>query len=261
MPDFPPLGIDASRPNVARVYDYFLGGKDNFAADRELAERLLALDPGLRQWFRDNRAFVCAAVARAVSEGGVTQFLDLGAGLPTRPSVHEAAWQHNPDAKVVYIDLDPVAVLHAQALLPKNPLLIAFQADLTDPPSVLDHPDLAATVDLDRPVGVILGAITHLLPADVLSKSVAAYVARLAPGSWLMISGGYSEDEETYTSMQSAYTAATTYRHSPEMFASFFTGMRIVPPGVVEAKRWVNGLDTPPPAEGAYVRCAAGIKP
>jgi len=255
-----PPGIDTSRPNVARVNDYFLGGKDNFAADRELAGRLLTLDPGLPQWFRDNRAFICAAVARAASEGGIAQFIDLGAGLPTRPSVHEAARQHIADAAVAYIDNDPIAVLHAQALLPKDKGLIGFRADLTDPAAVLTHPDLATVIDLDRAVGIILGAITHLLPAETLSRATASYLASAPAGSWLIISGGWSEDEETFTSLRSAYTAAPTYRHGPEVFASFFDGTEIVPPGITEANRWIGRHESPPPAKGPYVRCAAGVK-
>src|ERR1700722_10653843 len=117
MAEAAPPGIDTSRPNIARVYDYLLGGKDNFAADREQARQLLKMNPGMEQWARSNRAFVVAAAARAAREGGIAQFLDLGSGLPSYPAVHEAVRAVNPDARVAYVDFDKVAGIHSQALL------------------------------------------------------------------------------------------------------------------------------------------------
>jgi len=143
-PDTHLPGIDASRPNIARVYDYLLGGTDNFTADRELAGQLLIVNPGMEQWARDNRTFVVAAAARAAREGGIAQFLDLGAGLPTHPAVHEAVREVNPAARVAYVDFDPIAVVHSRALLAKGDGLAAFQADLTDPEAVLTDPDLVS---------------------------------------------------------------------------------------------------------------------
>jgi hypothetical protein len=146
-PDTPPPGIDTTRPNIARVYDYLLGGKDNFAVDRELAGQLLSVNPGMEQWARSNRAFVVAAAARAAREGGVAQFLDLGAGLPTHPAVHEAVREVNPAARVAYVNFDPVAVVHSRALLAKGDGLAAFQADPTDPETVFADPELAKILD------------------------------------------------------------------------------------------------------------------
>jgi O-methyltransferase involved in polyketide biosynthesis len=253
-------GIDTTRPNVARVYDYLLGGKDNFAADREQAQQLLIMMPGMREWARGNRAFVCAAAERAAREGGIDQFLDLGAGLPTYPAVHEAVRRVHRAARVAYVDFDPVAVAHSRALLAKGDGLAAFCADLTDPEAVLAHPDLAAVLDLTRPVGVILGGVAHFLPAEVMRATTAAYLSRIRPGSWLMISAGHAEDEDPNDTIGAAYTAANTFRHSRAEFESFFAGTRIVPPGIAEARQWIAGLAAPPPDEGLYVRCAAGIK-
>jgi len=258
--DTPLPGIDASRPNIARVYDYLLGGKDNFTADRELAGQLLSVNPGMEQWARDNRAFVVAAAARAAREGGIAQFLDLGAGLPTHPAVHEAVREVNPAARVAYVDFDPVAVVHSRALLAKGDGLAAFQADLTDPEAVLADPDLAKVLDLTQPVGVILGGVAHFLSPAVMRATTAAYVSRICPGSWLMISAGHAEDEGPLSELRPAYTAADAFRHTHEEFMSFFAGTEIVPPGIAEARRWIAGLTAPPPDHGLYVRCGAGVK-
>lgn len=259
-PDTPPPGIDTSRPNVARVYDYLLGGKDNFTADRDLAGQLLSVNPGMGQWARSNRAFVVAAAARAAREGGIAQFLDLGAGLPTHPAVHEAVREVNPAARVAYVDFDPVAVVHSRALLAKGDGLAAFQADLTDPEAVLADPELAKVLDLTQPVGVILGGVAHFLSPAVMRATTATYVSRIRPGSWLMISAGHAEDEGPNAELGPAYTAADAFRHTHEEFASFFAGTEIVPPGIAEAQRWIAGLTAPPPDHGLYVRCGAGVK-
>jgi hypothetical protein len=260
VPDTPVPGIDTSRPNIARVYDYLLGGKDNFAADREQAQQLLNMWPGWQEWARSNRAFVCAAAERAAREGDIAQFLDLGAGLPTYPAVHEVVRAVNPAARVAYVDFDPVAVAHYRALLAKGEGLAASCADLTDPDAVLSDPELAQVLDLTRPVGVILGGVAHFLSAPVMRAAVGGYVSRMSPGSWLMISSGHAEDEDPNATIGPAYTAANTFRHSREEFISFFAGTQIVPPGVAEARQWIAGVAGRPPAQGLYVRCAAGIK-
>jgi hypothetical protein len=254
-----PPGIDTTRPNVARVYDYLLDGKDNFAADRELAVQLLGIVPGMKQSAHDNRSFVCAAAARA-AEGGITQFLDLGAGLPTHPAAHEAAREINPAVRVVYVDIDPVAVIHAQSLLARGDGLVAFRADLTDPASVFAEPKLASTLDLSRPAGIIIGGVAHFVAAGLMREITAAYLARVPPGSWLIISVGHAEDEDTTIALQPAYTAAQTFRHSHEEFTSFFAGTDIVPPGITEARRWIAGVSAPPPEPGVYVLAGAGVK-
>jgi len=245
---------------VARVYDYLLGGKNNFAADRELARQLLSVNPGMEQWARSNRAFVVAAAVRAAREGGIAQFLDLGSGLPSQPAVHQAVRAVNPAARVAYVDSDPVAVLHSQALLAKGDGLVAFQADLTDPEAVLGDPELAKVLDLTQPVGVILGGVAHFLPAAVMRATTAAYVSRIRPGSWLMISAGHAEDPGPNAELRPAYTAADAFRHTHEEFVSFFAGTEIVPPGIVEAQRWIAGVALPPPDHGLYVRCGVGVK-
>lgn len=259
-PGTPPSGIDTNRPNIARVYDFLLGGKDNFTADRELAAQLLSVNPGMEEWARSNRAFVVAAAARAAREGGIAQFLDLGAGLPTHPAVHEAVQEVNPAARVAYVDFDSVAVLHSRALLAKGTGIAAFRADLTDADAVLTDPELTKVLDLTQPVGVILGGVAHFLSAEVMCAATAAYVSRVRPGSWLMISAGHTDDEGTDAELRPTYTAAKVFQHTHEEFLSFFAGTEIVPPGIAEARRWIAGLTTSPPNRGLYVRCGAGIK-
>jgi hypothetical protein len=255
-----PPGIDVTRPNVARVYDYLLGGKDNFAADREQAERLLRVNPGMAQRARDNRQFLCVAAARAAREGGITQFLDLGAGLPASPAVHEAARAVIPDARFAVVDNDPVVVSHAQALLGKAEGLAPVLADLTEPEALLEHPDAKRVIDFGQPAGIIIGGVAHFLPTARMREVTAGYLCRVPSGSWLIISAGCAGNDEVADQFKSVYAAAATYRHSVADFASFFHGTEIVPPGIVEARHWMAGLDAAPPSEGLYVLCGAGVK-
>ena len=256
----PPPGIDVTRPNIARVYDYWLGGKDNDASDRKLGDQMLALDPGFRDLVRGNRDFLSAAVARAARESGIEQFLDLGAGLPASPAIHDAARAEQPQARFAYVDNDPVAVLHTQAILAGSSGLASVDANLGDPASVLAHPATLSVLDLAEPAGIILGSVGHFLPPAVLRDLVEQYLSRLAAGSWLIISLGRAEDDEPEERLQPAYTAAQTYRYSPSDFEALFAGTAIVAPGLREARAWVAGKASPPPAKGLFMHCGAGIK-
>src|SRR5580698_3754651 len=191
----PPAGIDVTRPSVARVYNYWLGGTDNFASDRDMGGRMAAVNPALPQLVRHNREFICAAAARAAA-AGITQFLDLGSGLPAHPAVHEAVREVIPDARVCYVDNDPAAALHAAVLLASGDGLAAVASDLTEPEAVLAHPGVRAVLDFARPMGIVLGAVLHFLPADAAGRLCAAYLSRAAPGSWLIVSTGYYADKE-----------------------------------------------------------------
>jgi S-adenosyl methyltransferase len=178
-------GLDATVPNMARVYDYWLGGKDHFPADRAEADLLLSLYPPLRDLVRENRAFVTRAVAWA-AEQGISQFLDLGAGLPASPAVHQAARAVLPAARVAYVDTDPVVLAHARALLATSDGVTAVAADLRDPAAVLADKELRTVIDPDQPAGVILGAVLHFLDA-VTARTVAApgsRQGRRSGGKW-----------------------------------------------------------------------------
>jgi O-methyltransferase involved in polyketide biosynthesis len=255
----PPAGIDVTRPSVARVYDYFLGGKDNFASDREMAQRMAEVNPALPQLVRHNREFICAAAARAAA-AGISQFLDLGSGLPAHPAVHEAVREVIPDARVCYVEIDPVAVRHAQALLALGNGLAAVQADLTEPETVLANPQVRAVIDMSQPVAVILAAVLHFLPAEAAAAVCARYMSRAAPGSWLIVSSGHYEDKELAGRLQQAATHTRFWNHDAADLVSMLGGLEPVAPGVCEAHRWVAGTGGEPAGKPVYALAAVGIK-
>jgi O-methyltransferase involved in polyketide biosynthesis len=232
-------GLDTSVPNVARVYNYWLGGKDHFSADRAEAQRLMALYPPLPALVRENRAFLITAVTWAARQG-IGQFIDLGAGLPTSTSspVHQAARAVLPAARVVYVDIDPVVLAHATALLATDDGVAAIGADLRDPAAVLGHPDLRAVIDPARPACVILGAVLHFLDPNAACAVTAGYVSLLAPGSYLIISCARFDDDQLAKQLAAEYTAATWYNHSPADITGFFDGLELAAPGVTEARTW-----------------------
>ena len=230
-------GSSSSTPNMARVYDYWLGGKDHYAADRAEAERLLAIYPPLRDLVRENRAFVTRAVTWAAGQG-ISQFLDLGAGLPSSPSVHQAAREVIPTARVAYVDIDAVVLSHARALLATGDGVIAVEADLRDPQALFAGGELREIIDPAWPTCVILGAVLHFLDAGAARQVAAGYARLMAPGSCLVLSCARFEDEELAKQLAQEYTAADWHNHSAEDVASFFAGLDLVGPGITEARTW-----------------------
>jgi O-methyltransferase involved in polyketide biosynthesis len=255
-----PAGIDVTRPSVARVYDYWLGGKDNFASDRQMGERMAEVNPALPQLVRHNREFICAAAARAAS-AGISQFLDLGSGLPAHPAVHEAVREVIPDARVCYVDIDPVAVLHAKALLADGEGLAAVHADLTAPDTVLANPQVRAVIDMSQPVAVILAAVLHFLSADSAAAVCAQYMSRAAQGSWLIVSSGHYEDKELAGRLQQTATHTRFWNHDAADLASMLGGLEPVEPGVCEVHRWMAGTGGEPAGKPVYALAAVGVKP
>ncbi len=236
-------GLDTTLPNMARVYNYWLGGKDNFPADRAEADLLLGIYPPLRDLVRENRAFVTRAVAWAAGQG-ISQFLDLGAGLPASPAVHQAARAVQPAARVAYVDNDPVVLAHARALLAGEGVT-AVAADLRDPAAVLADKELRAVIDPAQPAGVILGAVLHFLDAGTARTVAGGYAELIAPGSYLIISVARHDDEMLGKRLAQQYTAATWHNHSAEDVTSFFDGLELVGPGVTEAQTWRAWLTEP----------------
>ena len=234
--DAPFEGFDPGKPNIARVYDAFLGGKDNYQADREVAAQLTEISPEFAQGAHDNRAFIGRAVTWAAGLG-IRQFLDLGSGLPTHPAVHEFAREAIPDACVCYVDNDPVVVLHAQALLAKPEGITAIKADLTGPDVVLAEAT-ARGFDLTEPVCVIFAMVLHFYPPEQARSIIAGYVSRLPAGSTVVISTGRMDDPDAWHRMRDEYSASATYNHSWDEVASFFTGLEMVPPGLVRVADW-----------------------
>jgi O-methyltransferase involved in polyketide biosynthesis len=181
--------FDPNVPNVARIYDFLLHGKDNYAADREAARELLAAIPGAAAAARDNRAFLSRAVRFLACEAGIRQFIDLGTGLPTQGNVHEIAQATEPLAHVVYADNDPVVVTHAAALLADSLKVTAVQADLRNPDHLLSLPAVRALIDFTQPVAVLMIAVLHFVPDhDDPWSIVARYTSMLPPGSYLVLS-------------------------------------------------------------------------
>ncbi|MDG4836135.1 SAM-dependent methyltransferase [Micromonospora sp. WMMD967] len=229
-------------PNVARMYDYFLGGSHNFAADRAAAERVLTIFPETGVAAQANRHFLRRAVRHAVAQG-VRQFLDIGAGLPTQKPVHEVVRAVAPDARVVYVDYDEVAVAYAGQLLTDVPGAAVVQGDLREPDDLLAHPDVRATLDLDQPVAVLLLAVLHFVPDD---DDPWAAVARLrdatVPGSHLVLShltldGIPPELAERGQAVYRNSSAPLVPRAHAETLR-FFTGYDLAEPGLVETTRW-----------------------
>ncbi len=236
--------FDPATPNMARVYDYWLGGKDNYPADRAEAERLLGIYPPLRALVWENRSCVTHAVSWAARQG-TGQFIDLGAGLPASPAVHQIARMVMPTARVAYVDIDPVVLSHARALLATSDGVTAVAADLREPGAVLADPELRAVIDPAQPVCVILGAVLHFLDADAARMVTAGYARLMAPGSCLAISVASFDDDTLGKQLAEEYTAAAWYNHTPADITSFFAGLELVGPGVTEAQTWRAWMPQP----------------
>lgn len=243
-----PDGIDTSVPNAARVYDYWLGGKDNFAADRKAAEAGYRAFPGILQSARANRAFLARAIRYLVAEAGIRQFLDVGSGLPTAGNTHEIAQEKAPESRVVYVDNDPVALMHSRVLLQSGPegLIGYVQADARDTQSVLDQ--AAAFLDFGKPVAVLILGVLHFLPDDAQVAAItAAFGAGIAPGSHLVLSHLASDIEtkrvrEFAKTMREAGMAAGARRDRDQVTA-LFAGLDLVDPGVVPVSKWRPDTD------------------
>jgi SAM-dependent methyltransferase len=251
-PSWAPDDVDLERPSAARVYDYYLGGLHNFAADREMAARAVADWPELPRIMQANRAFLRRAV-RFLAAQGIDQFLDIGSGIPTVGNVHEVAQAALGQARVVYVDHDPVAVAHARALLADDPTTGVVQADVVDVPAVLDDPVTMSLLDFSRPVGLLVVALLHFVPDDRRPDEVLArYRDALAPGSHLAIShasaDGAPERADGHQALYRRTATPMTMRSRAEVEA-LLTGFTLVEPGVVFLPEW---RPDDPAAAGAH---------
>jgi O-methyltransferase involved in polyketide biosynthesis len=242
--------FDPTKPNIARVWDYWLGGKDNFAADRELAEKMLAVHPVSAQMARENRQFLGRAVSY-VAARGVRQFIDVGAGLPTAVNTHDVARQADPLVRVAYVDNDPIVISHARSLLARSPGVLAVPGDMRNPWAILTDGGLTELIDLAEPTCVVMSAVLHFADAGTARDVAAAFARAISPGSYLIISVGSGSPSEA-ENFTSAYTAARVYVHSPAEVRSFFGDLELVPPGVVSVLSWCGDE----PALGAEPRTA-----
>ena len=242
LPDWVPPDVDIKRANVARVYDYWLGGSHNFLADQDLARAIAAVEPNTRGGVRANRAFLGRAV-RFMAAAGVTQFLDIGSGIPTEGNVHEIAQQASPGARVVYADIDPVAVAHSRAILAGNPDAAIIQADLLEPGRILAHETTRRLIDFDRPVGLLLAMVLPFVAdADEPWRVVARLRDALAPGSYLVIGHMTNESKPALAeAVETVYNrSVTTQVHirSRAEILRFFDGFDLVDPGLVYIPLW-----------------------
>jgi hypothetical protein len=259
--DLPVPEFDTSKPSIARVYDYYLGGKDNFAVDRELAEKLIAMYPPIAQKVRENRKFLASAVSWVASRG-VSQFIDLGAGLPTSPSTHEAAQVVSPSARVVYVDNDPVVNSHLNALVVRKAAgVTAIDGDVWHPAEIVASPLLTASINLREPACVIMGFLLHFIDAPAARALIGGYAAKLAPGSYFVISIARAEGElgDSAASTYNAQAFASAYNHGLADFESFFDGMDIVPPGAGQAEDWRPGAAELLPSEDRAGQVLVGV--
>ena len=233
--------IDLTRPSVARVYDYYLGGAHNFAVDREMAQQAISMWPDLPLIMQANRAFLRRAVRFCV-DAGVRQFLDLGSGIPTVGNVHQVARDAAPDARVVYVDSDPIAVAYSRTILDGDPQTSVVQADLRDPAQVLGSTEVRSLLNLDEPVAVMMVAVLHFVrDEDDPAAIVAAYRDAMASGSYLVVShasqDGQPERAGEHEDLYRQTANPMTMRTSSQV-RGLMAGFDVVEPGVVFLPLW-----------------------
>jgi hypothetical protein len=242
QPSWVPPGVDTKRANVARVYDYLLGGSHNFLADQDVGRMVVALEPNARAIGQANRAFLGRAV-RFLAAAGIRQFLDIGSGIPTEGNVHEVAQQAAPGARVVYADIDPVAIAHSKAILAGQPDATVIEGDLREPEKILSRAAARGALDLSKPAGLLLVAVLHFISdAEDPWRIVATLRDALAPGSYLALCHGTEEGKPA-----AAHAAEKLYHRSVAsnlhmrpraQIERFFDGFELVPPGVVDIPSW-----------------------
>ncbi|MBP2706396.1 SAM-dependent methyltransferase [Microbispora sp. RL4-1S] len=257
-----PPSLDTDSAHSARVWNYLLEGKDNFAADREAGDMILQMFPGIARVARTQRRFLTRAVRFLAAEAGIRQFLDIGTGLPTADNTHEVAQRLAPESRVVYVDNDPLVLVHAQALLTSTPegRTDYIEADVRDPEKILDG--ARRTLDFDRPIALMmLGILGQIPDSDEPGTIVSRLLTALPPGSYLALSDGTDTDESLREAIAvyNANSASSYHLRSAEQIASFFEGLELVEPGVVPSGRWRP--DVSGSAENVYAVCGVGRKP
>jgi SAM-dependent methyltransferase len=262
-PGFAPAEIDTSRPHPARMYDAYLGGKDNYAADREAVRRILRVAPEVRDTARANRAFLQRAVRYLAGQAGIRQIIDIGTGIPSAGNVHEVADQAAPGTRVVYVDNDPIVHVHANALLTGRGTTRIVLADLREPSAILEHPKVGELIDFRQPVGLLLVAIVHFLTDDDHpARIIATLRDALPPGSYLVLSHA-TGDFRTGAAQQAAAvydraTAPMTLRTHAQI-AALFDGWDLVEPGLVQLPLWRPDGSPPRPKDLAKAWGYGGV--
>jgi S-adenosyl methyltransferase len=256
--------IDTSTPHPARLYDFYLGGKDNYAADRAAARQVLRVAPEVRAIAKENRAFLRRAVRFLVGEAGIRQILDIGTGIPSAGNVHQVAEEIAPGTRVVYVDNDPIVHLHASALLTGSGATRIVLADLREPDVILAHPKVRERIDLREPVALLLVAILHFITDGEDPRGIlAAFREALSPGSFLALSHGTRDFHAPDTVGQAAAvydraTAPLVLRSHAEI-SGFFDGFSLVDPGLVQVPLWRPEGKPPRPKDLAKVAIYGGV--
>ncbi|WP_406143119.1 SAM-dependent methyltransferase [Streptomyces sp. NBC_01012] len=249
-----PKNIDVHVPSVARMYDYYLGGKDNYPADREASEQLLVRVPSTKVLAVNNRRFLRRVVRHLASEYGIRQFIDHGSGLPTQDNVHQVAQSVDPESRVVYIDNDPIVLAHGKAILEENDRTSVIQADMRDTEGIFGHPEVNRLIDLDEPVAALFVSVMHCIPdEDDPADLVRRTAARLAPGSFLVVCQLVSEDAATRDFVTDFMAKSTgnqwgRVRQQHDVH-SFLEGLEVLEPGLVEVSTWLPDSDLAPKQE------------
>jgi hypothetical protein len=242
-PGFAPSQIDTSRPHPARMYDYYLGGKDHYLIDRDAAEKVLRALPEARDIARENRAFLQRVVRHLVGEAGIRQIIDIGTGIPTAGNVHQVAHQIDPAVRVAYIDNDPIVHVHANALLTGQGNTSVVLADLRDPTAILTHPKVRDLIDFNQPTALLLVAIMHFITdAEQPRQIVATFRDALAPGSYLALSHSTADfhDRAVADAATAVYATATAplRLRGHAQVTVLFDGWNLVKPGLVQVPLW-----------------------
>ena len=260
-PNDPMSRFDLGVAHSARRYNYWLGGKDNFAADRESGDAIAGTFPTIRDSVRENRKFLRRAVEFLAGAEGIDQFLDIGTGLPTADNTHEVAQRITPRAHIVYVDNDPIVLAHARALLTSSPAgaTAYIDADLREPEKILSAPELGATLDLGRPVALVLLAVLHFVPDGQDPYGIVARLVKALPsGSYLVMSHAtYDLVDPATVEQLEAHSSGQWRSRSRDEFARFFTGLELVDPGVVPIGNWRPDPGTTPPDPAQIVTYGA----
>ena len=258
-PGWVPPGVETRRANAARVYDYWLGGTDNFLADQDVARAIAAVEPTAPLIGRANRAFIGRAV-RFLAANGIRQFLDIGSGIPTQGNVHEVAQLANPDARVAYVDVDPVAIAHSKAILAGNQNAAVIDADLREPEKILGHDATGALIDFTQQTGLLLVAVLHFISdAEDPWQIVATLRDALAPGSYLVLCHATNESKpavaQAAEQVYNRSVATQLHMRSRADILRFFDGFELLDPGLVYIPQWRpdSPADVPPtPASSGH---------
>ncbi len=262
-PSWIPPGVDTKRANVARVYDYWLGGSHNFLADQDVARAISAIEPNMRAIARANRAFLGRAV-RFLAAAGIRQYLDIGSGIPTEGNVHEVAQRAAPGARVAYVDTDPVAIAHSKAILSGHQNAAIIDADLREPEKILTHQAIGRLVDFRQPAGLLLIVVLHFIAdADDPWGLVAMLRDALAPGSYLVLGHATYEGKPVVAhateKIYNRSVATELHLRSRAEILRFFDGFELMDPGLVYAPMWRPDSPADVPSDPSQFGCLVGV--